>query len=355
MLTTQIKLDNIDIILALFACIAYSQSDGFLFRGDKEQQEVLKKSVGQVYVSDDCFSQAGCNCLQEWEFQGRTIDACSNPDQDRFGSWCQIDETSCDKPDYQFLDTLMYYGYCTCQDISAQPGDPIEPSSPLTSIFTVPSIAPSTEPPLPEPFPSLQFTPVKVPAQASAPPTPFSSSLSPIETPSLQITSGDCLTIINGGCQDDEFYMSFADGQPLQSREYLGYDYWQSSGWWMLSKEVGDYTRWCSPTGYIGLYIQKGGLDDDLGSDIITMYSVDSDIQCMDTNNQFDFLTYKLSLKDYKDGHYGAPNPDYFFVVKGTQQRNTQCEALGGKQRMYQIIPTNTTLFVGQNCDFEDL
>eukprot|EP01025_Chloroclados_australasicus_P054323 TRINITY_DN6435_c0_g2_i1.p1 TRINITY_DN6435_c0_g2~~TRINITY_DN6435_c0_g2_i1.p1 ORF type:complete len:345 (-),score=18.17 TRINITY_DN6435_c0_g2_i1:3631-4665(-) len=312
-------------------------------RNLKSQGGINRKAAADIQeASDKCETENGCACLVEWEFQGRNVAGCSNPDEDRYGAWCQLDQRTCGNPDHQFLDTLQFYGYCTCNNLTTQ-GSPPQYTSVSSSIDVYQYASQSSQPPPP----SLSPPP---PARSEEPKAQPSREQKP-----LRLHAGDCLTIFNSGCTESQFYMAFADGQPLLSREYEGYVYWQTSGWWMLSKEVGDYIRWCSPTGFIGLYVQKEWVDTDLGSDIVSTYSVGSDLHCLNPDQQFDFLTYKLDINATKDGHLGTPNPDFFYMVKDAGERSPICEGIQGTLHNFQILQSNTTLYIGESCSFSEM
>eukprot|EP01025_Chloroclados_australasicus_P021382 TRINITY_DN2249_c1_g1_i6.p2 TRINITY_DN2249_c1_g1~~TRINITY_DN2249_c1_g1_i6.p2 ORF type:complete len:165 (-),score=3.48 TRINITY_DN2249_c1_g1_i6:64-558(-) len=80
----------------------------------EEQQFPLSRNIPQYVGSKICYTQNGCACWKQWSFQGSLQEECANPDNDYRGNWCEIDPSTCARPDGQFQDSLRYYGYCEC-------------------------------------------------------------------------------------------------------------------------------------------------------------------------------------------------------------------------------------------------
>eukprot|EP01024_Parvocaulis_polyphysoides_P030486 TRINITY_DN2770_c1_g2_i1.p1 TRINITY_DN2770_c1_g2~~TRINITY_DN2770_c1_g2_i1.p1 ORF type:complete len:313 (-),score=30.58 TRINITY_DN2770_c1_g2_i1:305-1243(-) len=288
--------------------------DGNFIRVHKGYADEVFEDMEAIVVSeasDDCSTNAGCACLKRWSYRGMEYENCANPDSDYKSSWCQVDIDSCTENNgRKYKSNLRYYGYCTCQDSFATPS--------------------------PVPSPSI-----------------VSDSMLPIQTESQDpvelIGAEDCLTIINTGCTQYHFFMTFTDGELIESKEYVDYQYYQSSGWWMLDNVLDDYTRWCSPTESIGLYI---AVEDsrDFESAIKSSKSIGNTFRCMSIDYQFDYVTYHYNRSD--DGHAGTTTFTPFYVDMDSQVREPECGGIGGEFREFQLIPKNTILYVDETCQF---
>eukprot|EP01024_Parvocaulis_polyphysoides_P060084 TRINITY_DN6521_c2_g1_i1.p1 TRINITY_DN6521_c2_g1~~TRINITY_DN6521_c2_g1_i1.p1 ORF type:complete len:234 (-),score=26.22 TRINITY_DN6521_c2_g1_i1:83-784(-) len=54
----------------------------------------------------------GCECLKNWEFQSKSFSGCENPDNDAYGSWCEIKPNSCSEVEQNTAHRIKIYDYC---------------------------------------------------------------------------------------------------------------------------------------------------------------------------------------------------------------------------------------------------
>eukprot|EP01024_Parvocaulis_polyphysoides_P060087 TRINITY_DN6521_c2_g1_i4.p2 TRINITY_DN6521_c2_g1~~TRINITY_DN6521_c2_g1_i4.p2 ORF type:complete len:326 (-),score=28.02 TRINITY_DN6521_c2_g1_i4:1079-2056(-) len=60
-----------------------------------------------------CFTTMfGCECLKNWEFQSKSFSGCENPDNDAYGSWCEIKPNSCSEVEQNTAHRIKIYDYC---------------------------------------------------------------------------------------------------------------------------------------------------------------------------------------------------------------------------------------------------
>eukprot|EP01025_Chloroclados_australasicus_P019988 TRINITY_DN2099_c1_g1_i4.p1 TRINITY_DN2099_c1_g1~~TRINITY_DN2099_c1_g1_i4.p1 ORF type:complete len:350 (-),score=35.47 TRINITY_DN2099_c1_g1_i4:1174-2223(-) len=274
--------------------------------------------LAPITVTRDCFTSRGCSCLDSWLYQGAEQQGCSNPDNDREGSWCEIDESggACEVADGQFQDTGAYYGYCTCRswnDGLVEDMDHVTNGVPIIS--TVPA--------------DIQ------------PPQIIADDNVTVGQP-VVITQQDCVIVINTGC-DKEYFMAFVDGEYLPSIVYDGYEYKQSSGWWMLDSKIGDYTRWCSPTGSVGIYIQEGEQQGEPRSYIKVPSVISEEQACLIPRAAFDILSYQ---------HTTDEDQEPFYIFKDAREpQELSCQDLGGEEYYFKLVETNTVLSMGTDCE----
>eukprot|EP01023_Acetabularia_acetabulum_P066164 TRINITY_DN8884_c0_g1_i11.p1 TRINITY_DN8884_c0_g1~~TRINITY_DN8884_c0_g1_i11.p1 ORF type:complete len:203 (+),score=44.59 TRINITY_DN8884_c0_g1_i11:439-1047(+) len=166
------------------------------------------------------------------------------------------------------------------------------------------------------------------------------------DTSDLQIEAEDCVTIINVGCKESAHFVAFTDGDLLESLEYEGYGYYQSSGWFLLDTVENDYTRWCSPSGSVGMHIQKDLSD---GSTVVNSGVSGSGREverCLNPSVKFDFLEYNKMSSQISDEFV-----DKFFTLKNVEDAKLTCEEVGGDLENFLIFKSSTVLYVDQNCE----